>query len=291
MLYFADFKQFCEVKENIFRLLLDNNILNIEERLCFNCGIGFLQLKSKKQTTLGKVLRCNHFQCRHEINLLNLTRFKNVHLRKMIYLLGCFLKNKSIASIIDDNSFDEKTIFKYFKMFRICCSDKMINTEIRLGGVDVEVEIDETHLFTRKYNRGELLSSQQIWIFGIMERISKRVYLQVVESRDGQTLFEIVNRILLPGTKIFSDSWRGYNLIKENFDTLSVNHRICFVDRDNRSIHTNNIERLWRSLKEDLRGVSNENYSLHLNEFCFRRYFLTGNFLTDLGFFIRLLFN
>jgi hypothetical protein len=32
------------------------------------------------------------------------------------------------------------------------------------------VETDETHLFTRKYHRGNVLASESIWVFGLIER-------------------------------------------------------------------------------------------------------------------------
>jgi hypothetical protein len=45
-----------------------------------------------------------------------------------------------------------------------------------LGGENVEIEIDESHLFKWKYNRGRLLAFQNVWIFGIIERIQKNVF-------------------------------------------------------------------------------------------------------------------
>lgn len=208
----------------------------------------------------------------------------------MVFLAGAFIKNKSISSIIEDTGFDEKTVYKYFSFFRNFCFDYVQNNNIILGGPGVEVEIDETHLFTRKYHRGNVLASEHIWVFGIIERLSKKVYLEVVPKRDGPTLYNIVNTRVRRGTQIYSDSWAGYNLIRENYDTLSVNHRICFVDPVNRNIHTNNIERLWRTLKDDVRGACNDNYFLHLSEFMFRRWFFTEDFETSLEEFIKLIF-
>jgi transposase-like protein len=206
-------------------------------------------------------------------------------------LSASFVKNKSIASIIDETMIDEKTFYKFFSYFRRCCRNFKFLNEIRLGGDGIEVEIDETHLFTRKYHRGNVLASEQIWVFGIIERVSKKVYLEVVTRRNGETLFEIVRRVLMPGTIIFADSWAGYNLIRNHFTMFNINHRMHFVDPNDRSIHTNNIERLWRSVKEDVRGAVNDNYKVHLSEFMFRRNVLNSTFERNLDSFIRIIFN
>lgn len=43
----------------------------------------------------------------------------------------------------------------------------------------------------------------------------------------------------------------GIPLLKDlPYFHYTVNHSVNFVDLENRNIHTNNIERLWRSLKE-----------------------------------------
>ncbi|KCZ79708.1 hypothetical protein H312_02898, partial [Anncaliia algerae PRA339] len=137
---------------------------------------------------------------------------------------------------------------------------------------------------------GNMLASEQIWVFGIIERISKKVYLTVIERRDGETLSRIINDVLLPGTIIFSDSWRGYNLIRQNFETYSINHKLHFVDSLNNNIHINNIERLWRILKNDIRGCQVGNYEYHLKEFIYRRYFFNTSFEENLNLFIKLIY-
>ena len=45
-----------------------------------------------------------------------------------------------------------------------------------LGGVGTVVEIDETHLGSkRNYNRGRVHPGLDMWVFGIMERQTKNV--------------------------------------------------------------------------------------------------------------------
>ena len=49
-----------------------------------------------------------------------------------------------------------------------------------------------------------------------------------------------------------------------------------FVDPENKEIHTNNVERLWQSVKEAMLWVSEKNYKEHLKLYMYSKYFLTG---------------
>ncbi|KCZ81519.1 hypothetical protein H312_01097 [Anncaliia algerae PRA339] len=287
---FVDFKSFCESKAYLFNLFSSNNLIENENLVCLKCKCFNYCVKIREKEPLGKVLKCPGKDCKNERTLLKNSFFQNKKISKIVYLAGAFIKNKSIASIIEDTGFDEKTVYKHFNYFRRKCHEKVENMDFKLGGVGIEVEIDESHLFTRKYHRGNMLASEQIWVFGIIERISKKVYLTVIERRDGETLSRIINDVLLPGTIIFSDSWRGYNLVRQNFETYSINHKLHFVDPLNNNIHTNNIERLWRSLKNDIRGCQVENYEYHLKEFIYRRYFFSTSFEENLNLFIKLIY-
>ena len=42
----------------------------------------------------------------------------------------------------------------------------------KLGGRGIVVEVDECHLHTRKYNRGQELATESIWAVGLIERTS-----------------------------------------------------------------------------------------------------------------------
>ena len=95
------------------------------------------------------------------------------------------------------------------------------STTNNIGGIDKVVEIDETLIVKRKYERGRLLA--QTWLFGAIERQSKHcVVVPLVEpgsvKRDAATLVPLIKKYILPGSVIVSDSWRAYcNLSKENY--------------------------------------------------------------------------
>ena len=52
------------------------------------------------------------------------------------------------------------------------------------------------------------------------------------------------------GTLIISDEWRGYlGLERLGFIHTRINHSRYYVHPDDNRIHTNTIERLWRTLR------------------------------------------
>jgi len=71
------------------------------------------------------------------------------------------------------------------------------------------VEIDETCVGKRKYDRGRLIRTNQ-WMFGGIERGTKNSFLVLVEARNANTLLPIIQDWILPGTTIYSDLWGAY---------------------------------------------------------------------------------
>lgn len=79
-------------------------------------------------------------------------------------------------------------------------------------------------------------------MFGILERNSKNICLEAVPQSNDKNLFDVLLSRVLTVFKIYSDPWRGNNLISKNYECLKVNHHLCFVDPGSPEIHTNNIE-------------------------------------------------
>lgn len=146
-----------------------------------------------------------------------------------------------------------------------------------IGGIDKVVEIDETLIVKRKYERGRLLA--QTWLFGAIERQSKHcVVVPLVEpgsvKRDAATLVPLIKKYILPGSVIVSDSWRAYcNLSKENYTHKVINHSENFVDPSDSEVHTQNIERLWRDIKEWIKrpGIRSTFLQQYISRYLFLR--------------------
>ncbi|KAJ8969161.1 hypothetical protein NQ314_001902 [Rhamnusium bicolor] len=122
-----------------------------------------------------------------------------------------------------------------------------VNSE-NIGGLNKMVEIDEAKIGKRKYNRERYLEGQ--WVFGAIERGTKRFFLEAVEQRNTKTLLGIIKQRILPGTMVYSDGWGAYESLGENnYNHLTVNHSLHFVDTHT-GVHTQNIERMWVEVRK-----------------------------------------
>ncbi|EZA61656.1 hypothetical protein X777_11254 [Ooceraea biroi] len=114
------------------------------------------------------------------------------------------------------------------------------NTEM-IGGEGETVEIDEAKVGKGKYNKGRIVEEQ--WIFGGIERSSKRLFIEPVPDQSADTLLTAIKKWIKPGTTIISDCWKSYKcLANEDYIHLTINHKMNFVDPDS-GAHTQNIER------------------------------------------------
>ena len=145
-----------------------------------------------------------------------------------------------------------------------------------IGGEGVIVEIDESHFGKRKFDRGRPLSN--IWVFGGIERVSKASFIiPLVEplprERTADNLIPLIIKYIKPQSVIISDKWRAYNKLDQlGYVHKSVNHSDNFVDPEDPSVHTQNIERLWRDIKEWLKRPGNR--SVYFKQYISRYLFI-----------------
>jgi hypothetical protein len=66
-------------------------------------------------------------------------------------------------------------------------------------------------------------------------------------------------------------AWRGYyGVVEFGYEHLNVNHSLHSVDPISRTIHTNNIERSWRTPKEYVpMSLSAIKYNAYIFPLCF----------------------
>ena len=136
--------------------------------------------------------------------------------------------------------------------WRSFCSevtDSWFRDQKVIGGERIEVEIDETLIARLKYKRGRVM--KQIWLFGEIKRVSKKRFVvaltsDIAEKRDKATLLPLIQKYVIKGSIIYSDSWGAYTTLSElGYTHFTINHSTNFVHPENRNVHTQNIERLW----------------------------------------------
>ena len=108
-------------------------------------------------------------------------------------------------------------------------------------------------------------------ILGILERDSK-VYAIPVADASAKSLLPIINSKIKEGSAVYSDEWKSYRKLSENYEHKFIKHSANqYVDG---AVHTNNIENFPSLLKRCIGGiyhhVSDKHLTRYVNEFTFR---------------------
>ena len=131
---------------------------------------------------------------------------------------------------------------------------------------DGEIEVDESYFGgARKGKRGRGAAGK-VPVFGLLKR-GGRVYTKIIPDAKSETLLPIIERKIIPDSIVYSDCWRGYNVLDvSDFKHYRINHSKIFADRQN---HINGIENFWNQAKRHMRkfnGVPRQNFVLFLKE-------------------------
>lgn len=252
-------------------------------RNCNHCGFE-MRLK-KKQNTRDKIRWvCTRKSCvKQEASVRLGSWFENSHLTiKQIMLITYeWGRNSKIYDVVVDAEVSEKTIIDWYSFIREVIVESMEEINVKIGGIGLTVELDETVIARRKYNRGRIAETQ--WLVGGVCRETKEMFFRRVENRCAETLYTVVCENVAEGTNLISDCWRGYNRLREEGFTLDqINHSENFVDPINPMIHTQNIENRWLWLKHFLH-TKGTNRKSHLTEYIVEYQFLKRNLNVFMG--------
>lgn len=153
----------------------------------------------------------------------------------------------------------------------VACNNSYHDNHI--GGEGIVVEIDESKLARRKYNRGH--NVEGVWVIGGVEHTSERnVFFVPVENRSAGTIRAVISEHVRPGSIIRTDCWRGYLGIADDgkYTHETVNHQDGFRDATT-GVHTNTIEGTWAALKMKISRRSRSKMTIgdNLSVFIWRR--------------------
>jgi IS1 family transposase len=76
------------------------------------------------------------------------------------------------------------------------------------------------------------LKRVQVWMFGLVDRLTKKCHIEIVKDRTGHSLLAPIFDHVIEGSIIFSDSWSAYSRITQvgEFQHRQVNHKYNFVE-------------------------------------------------------------
>ena len=166
---------------------------------------------------------------------------------------------RTAASLVDVNK--TTGTYYYCRLREIICL--ATGNETPFSG---EIEVDESYFgSTRKGKRGRGAAGK-VPVFGILKR-GGRVYTQVISDAKSNTLMPIIREKVQPDSIVYSDCWRGYNILDvSEFKHYRINHSKLFANERN---HINGIENFWNQAKRHMRkfnGIPAKHFPLFLKE-------------------------
>lgn len=159
---------------------------------------------------------------------------------------------------------NRKTAAFYFHRLReIIALELEAENEAMFGG---EIEVDESYFGGKRKGKRGRGAAGKIPVFGLLKRGGK-VYTKIIPDACSQTLMPIIERKVVPDSIVYSDGWKGYNVLDvSDFRHSRINHSERFADERN---HINGIENFWNQAKRQMRkfnGVPKARFGLFLKE-------------------------
>lgn len=223
----------------------------------------------------GKYFKCA--DCRKKFTVTVGTVFENtkVPLSKWfvaIYLISSHKKGISSCQLARDISVKQQTA--WFMLHRI--REMMRNKEkyeftgitecdeVFIGG---KVANMHKHLRAKiraeKSNHGTMGKTP---VIAILERGEGKIYTQILPDVKGMTLEKVIGENIKDGTKVMTDSYTGYNKLKDNYDHSTVSHATDEYVRG--EVHTNTVEGFFSMLQRSIYGIYHQVSKKHLIRYC-----------------------
>eukprot|EP00117_Sycon_ciliatum_P045723 scpid64543/ scgid32830/ len=203
---------------------------------------------------------------------------------KIIYHWAYKEPQNTVCNVLPlDDSISKGAVIGWYSFFRDICGKWLHDHPMQLGGLDhtgepIVVEIGQWTY--RCLETDQCQWEEDHYVFGAVERQSKRCLLQAVPDCTEMTLVDLVSQWLLPGTYIFSSDHSAY----DNLSSLNggaYKHDVLhacegFVKRRRVSIHTQNVKNMWSRAKFMLSmqvWTQDTAFAPYLDEFMWRERF------------------
>jgi len=177
-------------------------------------------------------------------------------------LIEHFVSGSTARTAAELVNVNKTTAAYYFHRLREIISLETQNRDVLSG----EFEVDESYFGGHRKGKRGRGAAGKVPVFGILKRGGK-VYTQVIPDASGRTLIPIIENRILPDSIVYSDCWRGYDVLDvSEFKHYRINHSVLFADQKN---HINGIENFWNQAKRHMRkfnGIPAKHFPLFLKE-------------------------
>lgn len=252
------YKLFLKKKEgqDEFYDFLEDCSLIASSMKCEQCGGDMSMIVSKRAVLDGRRWYCGKGgrlnRCEGSKSVRHNSYFTGSHLRITTILMMTFeiFQGSTFDSIHKDLGVYQHAVADWRRFATDVLVEYIETKTEKIGGYGKIVEIDESKIGKRKFNRGRFVEGQ--WVFGGVERDSGRCFMVAVPDRAASTLLDLIKMWIQPGTFVISDCWKSYERLSElDYDHLRVNHSLHFKDPVTGAC-TNTIESYWRHFKASL---------------------------------------
>lgn len=232
--------------------------------------------------------QCSRKACnRKSVSILKGSFFSGcksvAHLLKLCYSIMAEMPNGCVKKV---TGYDPKMVRKWRGAMQemMALDEQSLPDDLRmLGGPNwmtgehPTVELDESKFGKIKYGWGHAVGGA--WVFGLIEQrldnVPGRFIAFVVLDRSAATLEPIIQQYVRPGSRVYSDMWKGYRTWVMNTWGMfhrTVNHSLFFKDPLT-LVHTNTIEGMWCAVKAFVppQCCTAEKLQPYLWEFIWRR--------------------
>ncbi|KCZ77661.1 hypothetical protein H311_01326 [Anncaliia algerae PRA109] len=156
-----------------------------------------------------------------------------IGINNVLLICYLYLNKSSTSQIVKMCGIQSESITFWIFNLRELLADSLNFSDVKIGGDQVVVEIDETKLGKRKYNRGRVVDG--VWVVGGIERTpEKKCFLVEVPDRSAETIEKIISLYVLPGSIVYTDCFKSYIPACKNLNLphFTVNHSKEFVNSD-----------------------------------------------------------
>lgn len=130
-----------------------------QPKKCVNCGADACVTLWKRPERFNFPLQFVCKKCRKRSSITINTWFHNSRLsiEESIILIACWVRNFTLEETAAECNVSVNTVCDFYGFCREVCYVIVTNDSVPIGGENKIVEIDESHLRTRKYRKGRLL--------------------------------------------------------------------------------------------------------------------------------------
>ncbi|KAK8735577.1 hypothetical protein OTU49_005444 [Cherax quadricarinatus] len=211
--------------------------INLERR-SFRCNKQRTNKKNKRVT-----------KCSYSVSLFTGTWLENSHLSpsQNLLFINEFVRKRFTQRAVQENiGIASNTVVNWKNFCGLVCVNWMDEQEA-IGGPGSIIEIKESK-FGKSHSSGRR-AVESVWVFGGIDRHTKKQFIVPVEGRDSETLIPLCQKYIKPGSTIYSDFRKAYaELGSLGYVHQMVKRSQSLVDPDT-GAHTKNIKKLWKDIK------------------------------------------